>query len=150
MTKKSAFITLLFFLLPMLAAAAIPDIKFRRLDTRDGLSNSQVNSVLRDIRGNVWLGTQFGLCRYDGYRFKTFYSYERDTMTLRNNRIDEIQEAHDGRLWLDHGMNYSVYAETSNGMLMVSMLGELDVVIDDSETPADDDIEEAVMMDQEE
>jgi hypothetical protein len=40
MTKKSAFITLLFFLLPMLAAAAIPDIKFRRLDTRDGLSNS--------------------------------------------------------------------------------------------------------------
>ena len=109
MTKKSAFITLLFFLLPMLAAAAIPDIKFRRLDTRDGLSNSQVNSVLRDIRGNVWLGTQFGLCRYDGYRFKTFYSYERDTMTLRNNRIDEIQEAHDGRLWLDHGMNYSVY-----------------------------------------
>ena len=46
MTKKSAFITLLFFLLPMLAAAAIPDIKFRRLDTRDGLSNSQVhNSV---------------------------------------------------------------------------------------------------------
>lgn len=93
----------------MVAMAIIPDVKFRRLDTRDGLSNSQVNSILRDTRGYVWLGTQFGLCRYDGYRFKTFYSYERDTMTLRSNRIDEIQEAHDGRLWLDHGMNYSVY-----------------------------------------
>ncbi|MBQ9230435.1 MAG: hypothetical protein IJ190_04545 [Prevotella sp.] len=89
--------------------AVIPDVKFRRLDTRDGLSNSQVNSILRDSHGHIWLGTQFGLCRYDGYRFKTFYSYERDTTTLRSNRVDEIQEAYDGKLWLDHGMNYSVY-----------------------------------------
>ncbi|MBQ9678409.1 MAG: hypothetical protein IJV44_09775 [Prevotella sp.] len=89
--------------------AVIPDVKFRRLDTRNGLSNSQVNSILRDSHGHIWLGTQFGLCRYDGYRFKTFYSYERDTTTLRSNRVDEIQEAYDGKLWLDHGMNYSVY-----------------------------------------
>lgn len=109
MTKKSVLITILMLVLPLVAMAVIPDVKFRRLDTRDGLSNSQVNCILRDSHGNVWLATQFGLCRYDGYRFKTFYSYERDTMTLRNNRIDEIQEAHDGRLWLDHGMNYSIY-----------------------------------------
>ena len=89
--------------------AVISDVKFRRIDTRDGLSNSQVNSVLRDSRGNVWLATQFGLCRYDGYRIKPFYSYERDTMTLRSNRVDEIQEDYYGKLWLDHGMNYSVY-----------------------------------------
>ena len=109
MTKKSVYITLLMLVVPFVAMAVIPDVKFRRLDTRDGLSNSQVNSILRDSRGRVWLGTQFGLCRYDGYRFKTFYSYERDTTTLRSNRVDEIQEAFDGKLWLDHGMNYSVY-----------------------------------------
>ena len=96
-------------MMTMVAMAIIPDVKFRRLDTRDGLANSQVNSILRDSRGYVWLGTQFGLCRYDGYRFKTFYSYERDTTTLRSHRIDEIQEDYDGRLWLDHGMNYSIY-----------------------------------------
>lgn len=109
MTKKSVYITLLMLVVPFVAMAVIPDVKFRRLDTRDGLSNSQVNSILRDSHGHIWLGTQFGLCRYDGYRFKTFYSYERDTTTLRSNRVDEIQEAYDGKLWLDHGMNYSVY-----------------------------------------
>lgn len=110
MTRKSFLILLfLLFIVPYTAMAVIPDVKFRRLDTRDGLSNSQVNSILRDSRGNVWLGTQFGLCRYDGYRFRTFYSFERDTLTLRSNRIDEIQEGHDGKLWLDHGMNYSLY-----------------------------------------
>ncbi len=95
--------------LPLLAQAVIPDIRFRRLDTRDGLSNSQVNCFLRDSRGFVWLPTPFGLCRYDGYRFRTFYSYEQDTTTIRSNRVNMVMEAYDGRLWLDHGMNYAVY-----------------------------------------
>ena len=89
-------------------AWSIPDVKFKRLDTRDGLANSQVNGMLRDSHGFMWFATPFGLCRYDGYRFRNFYSYERDTMTLRNNRVDKVMEAYDGRLWLDHGMNYSV------------------------------------------
>ena len=95
--------------LPILAQAMIPDIRFRRLDTRDGLSNSQVNCILRDSRGFVWLPTPFGLCRYDGYRFRTFYSYESDTTTIRSNRVTAVMEAFDGRLWLDHGFNYAVY-----------------------------------------
>jgi len=109
MTRKSCCLTFFLLVLPFVAMAVIPDVKFRRIDTRDGLSNSQVNSVLRDSRGHVWLATQFGLCRYDGYRIKPFYSFERDTLTLRSNRIDEIQEDFEGKLWLDHGMNYSVY-----------------------------------------
>ena len=76
--------------LPILAQAMIPDIRFRRLDTRDGLSNSQVNCILRDSRGFVWLPTPFGLCRYDGYRFRTFYSYESDTTTIRSNSVTAV------------------------------------------------------------
>lgn len=90
-------------------AGIIPDMKFRRLDTREGLSNSMVNSILRDSRGYVWLGTGYGLNRYDGYRIRTYFSYDKDTTSLRNNRVDEIQEGYGGRLWLKQGMNYSVY-----------------------------------------
>ena len=98
-------------LLPPVTAQTtlIPDMKFRRLDTREGLSNSQVNSILRDSQGYVWFGTGYGLNRYDGYRVRTFYSYDKDTTSLRNNRVDEIQEAHGGRLWLKQGMSYSMY-----------------------------------------
>ena len=85
------------------------DMKFCHLDTRHGLSNSQVNCILQDSHGFVWICTSFGLCRYDGYRFQNYFSYERDTMTLRSNRVDDIQEAFDGKLWLNHGMSYSVY-----------------------------------------
>lgn len=89
--------------------AAIDDIKFSRLDTRDGLSNSQILCVKRDSKGLVWIGTPYGLNRYDGYRIKTFYSYAKDTTTLRNNYVDEIYEAYDGKLWLKQGMAYTIF-----------------------------------------
>ena len=96
-------------ILAIASAGIIPDMKFRRLDTREGLSNSMVSSILRDSRGYVWLGTGYGLNRYDGYRVRTYFSYDKDTTSLRNNRVDEIQEGYGGRLWLKQGMNYSVY-----------------------------------------
>ena len=107
---KRLFYLLTIILLPItISAGVIPDLKFRRLDTREGLSNSTVASILRDSRGYVWLGTGYGLNRYDGYRVRTYFSYDKDTTSLRNNRVDEIQEGYGGRLWLKQGMNYSVY-----------------------------------------
>ena len=108
MIRKS-FLLLAVLLLSLFAEAAVPDIKFRRLDTRNGLSNSQVNCVYRDSRGFVWVGTAYGLNRYDGYRVKTFFSNMRDTTTMRDNYTDQIMEDIEGRLWLKQGMNYCVY-----------------------------------------
>ena len=91
------------------ANAVIPDMKFRRLDARDGLSNSQINYMFQDSRGFIWIGTSYGLNRYDGYRFRTYYSDPSDSTTLRNNYVDQIWEDGDGKLWLKQGMNYSVF-----------------------------------------
>ena len=87
----------------------IPDMKFRRLDTRDGLSNSQINYIFQDSKGFVWIATSYGLNRYDGYRFRTYYSDASDSTTLRNNYVDYIWEDQDGRLWLRQGMNFCVF-----------------------------------------
>lgn len=87
----------------------IPDMKFRRLDTQNGLSSSQVNCIAKDSRGYVWIGTPYGLNRYDGYRVKTFYSNKRDTTSMRDNYTDQIYEDSNGKLWMRQGMNYCVY-----------------------------------------
>lgn len=100
---------LMFCLGASAASTVIPDMKFRRLDTRDGLSNSQVNYMFQDSKGLVWIGTSYGLDRYDGYRFRTFYSDPNDTTTLRNNYVDLIWEDSKGRLWLRQGMNFSIF-----------------------------------------
>ena len=64
--RKSRYIILLALLWSLALHAGNPEMKFRRLDTRNGLSNSQVNCVYRDSRGFVWIGTAYGLNRYDG------------------------------------------------------------------------------------
>ena len=87
----------------------IPDMKFRRLDTRDGLSNSSINYLFQDSKGYIWIGTAYGLNRYDGYRFRTFYNDPNDTTTLRSNYVDLIWEDVNGNIWLKQGMNYSIF-----------------------------------------
>ena len=111
MNMRRLFISLMLALTVAASAVTtpIPDMKFRRLDTRDGLSSSQVNCVFQDSKGYVWIGTPYGLNRYDGYRFKTFYSNIRDTTSMRDNYTDQIFEAFDGKLWLKQNMNYCVY-----------------------------------------
>lgn len=97
--------------------AVVPDMKFRRLDTRDGLSNTQVNCIFRDSRGLVWIGTPYGLNRYDGYRIRCYYSQTKDTTTLFKSFVEEVQEDFDGSLWLRHGVQYSIFdpvTETCN------------------------------------
>ena len=106
------FLTTIMFLCCLGASAAstvIPDMKFRRLDSRDGLSNSQINYMFQDSKGIIWVGTPYGFNRYDGYRFRIFYSDPNDTTTLRNNYVDMIWEDINGKFWLKQGMNYSIF-----------------------------------------
>ena len=67
-------VALLSFLTMSTIASNLSELKFRRIDTRNGLSNSQANCVLKDSRGYVWIGTQYGLNRFDGFRVRSFYS----------------------------------------------------------------------------
>lgn len=38
----------------------------------NGLSNNRVNAIIQDKNGFMWFGTDDGLCRFDGIRFKTY------------------------------------------------------------------------------
>src|SRR6266478_2375966 len=48
------------------------DIRFTRLSTENGLSQTRVSQIVQDDQGFMWFGTQYGLNRYDGYKFKIF------------------------------------------------------------------------------
>ena len=72
---------------PAVLKAQDRNIRFEQLSLEDGLSQSVVNSVYQDSRGFIWIGTQDGLNRYDGYKFKV-YEYDPDNETsLSENYI---------------------------------------------------------------
>lgn len=98
---------------PLQMRAALQNIEFTSLNNRDGLSNSQVNAILKDKTGYVWFGTQSGLNRFDGFRMKTFLYSATNQTSLANNYVDELQEDNEGKIWVHTSVGYCVYDPTT-------------------------------------
>jgi len=82
---------------------------FVRLDNTHGLSNNQVECVFKDSRGFMWIGTNFGLNRYDGNQIKVYKSIKNDTTSLLYNAVSKIQEDVNGNLWIIGNPNTIVF-----------------------------------------
>lgn len=90
-------------------ASGIADMKFSRMNSRDGLSCGAVNCVYKDSTGYLWIGTNFGLNRYDGTRVKTFYHDPNDSTSLAFNTVERIQCDYRGWLWLNQYTSYCTF-----------------------------------------
>jgi signal transduction histidine kinase/ligand-binding sensor domain-containing protein len=88
---------LFFLLLPGWLPAQYP---IRHLSLRDGLSNAEVHSLLRDSRGFAWVGTRSGLDRLDGRRFRNYASSKTDSSTVGGGAVRGLVEVASGDLWL--------------------------------------------------
>ena len=78
------------FLTAVVASHAESLYSFRSLTTADGLSSSTVKCMLVDSKGFLWIGTDMGLDRYDGY--------EVEPMLKEREAIDELQEDAQGNI----------------------------------------------------
>ncbi len=75
-------------------------IKFDRLTLADGLSQVSGNAILQDSKGFIWIGTQDGLNRHDGYRVEVFKHDPADPDSLAGNYILGLYQDRRGRLWI--------------------------------------------------
>jgi PAS domain S-box-containing protein len=76
------------------------DIRFARLSTPEGLSQTKVGQIVQDDQGFMWFGTQYGLNRYDGYNFKLFVHDPRNSNSLSGVYINALFKDRDGALWV--------------------------------------------------
>lgn len=68
-----------------------PYIRFRHIDTDDGLSHNGITSMHQDRRGFIWIGTRDGLNLYNGTSIKTYRYDKYDTTGLYDNSILRIE-----------------------------------------------------------
>jgi signal transduction histidine kinase/ligand-binding sensor domain-containing protein/CheY-like chemotaxis protein/HPt (histidine-containing phosphotransfer) domain-containing protein len=73
---------------------------FEHLTMRDGLSQSTVNCIFQDSRGYIWLGTENGLDRYDGYSVREYRRERGNPHALASDYIWTIAEDKEGNLWV--------------------------------------------------
>ncbi|MCB1602903.1 MAG: hypothetical protein KDI66_23000, partial [Xanthomonadales bacterium] len=75
-------------------------VQFEHLNIEDGLSQNAGLAIFQDSRGYLWIGTQDGLNRFDGYSFKIYKHDPNDPNSLSHNSILSITEDKDGNLWI--------------------------------------------------
>jgi len=80
--------------------------RFERLGIEDGLSQITTMAICQDSQGFLWIGTQDGLNKYDGYTFTVYRNDPTDPTSLSTNVIYDILEDAEGDLWLgtDRGL----------------------------------------------
>ena len=92
---KHPVILLFFFLIIPLKAERI-----RLFTPDDGLSNSHITKICQDSQGYIWIATENGLNKFNGYSFTTFSEQSDDSTSLKGNYVYSILEDSHGNFWV--------------------------------------------------
>ena len=85
-----------------IAGYAQPDLspfRFEHLTVNEGLSHSDAMAVVQDQEGFIWIATNKGVNRYDGYEIKPYLLPIDNENGLSNNRVRTLYVTAQGIIW---------------------------------------------------
>jgi ligand-binding sensor domain-containing protein/two-component sensor histidine kinase len=85
-----------------------------QITTEEGLPNQTIYSVVQDQKGFIWLGTDAGLYRYDGVRYKEYKSpYQ------KSRSVTGLTLAQNGRLYM-YNFNGQIFYIEKDSLFFLS------------------------------
>lgn len=114
--RKKPIITILTLLLSVWSTCTVlaSEPVFRNMTSTDGLSGLLVNTLYKDTRGYVWIGTDNGLDRFDGMRVRN-YTFSGVGQTMKK-RVSSVAVTRRGTLYAGNGLGLWV-EDGGNGKL---------------------------------
>jgi len=107
-------VVILLFAINQTGFSQDPNYKFRHITEEDGLPSVNIQSILRDSHGFLWIGTQSGLCKYDGNSITVFTEVDNDSTSIPGNYIRDLEEKEDSNLWVATTNGLCLYNKNSN------------------------------------
>jgi signal transduction histidine kinase/ligand-binding sensor domain-containing protein/DNA-binding response OmpR family regulator len=89
-------------------------IIFERFSTKDGLPNNTIQDIVQDADGYIWLATEDGIMRYDGYKMLTYSNISGDSTSLSQNRVEKLFVDFKGDLWIGSKSDLDRYNPACN------------------------------------
>ena len=86
---RHPFLALLLGMFLLLPTAVHGDYRYQNLTMNDGLAANAVRNIVQDKYGYMWLGTDNGLCRYDGVRVLTYHIPDKQLNRFCDYRLEE-------------------------------------------------------------
>lgn len=84
----------------LISLNANASLRFQTLSLEHGLPQATALSLLQDQQGFIWIGTEDGLARYDGYELRVFKNDPDQVHSLSHNYISTLSEDRDGGIWI--------------------------------------------------
>ncbi len=103
--KKYLLLLFLLFSVVISSSQSHENIIFSNLQKKDGLPNNNIHSITKDKLGFLWIGTNDGLCRYDGPGNIKVIRQDKEGQrkqgsSLKSNIIRALHCDHEGILWV--------------------------------------------------
>ena len=103
--------------------------KFDYYDISNGLSQNQANVIFQTENGYVYVGSQGGLDRFDGYNFKYYSHNPSDSTTIPFGWVNSINEDSQKNLWIGTSRGNVGYLNSNNKWKRVYLKGMEDIEI---------------------
>jgi diguanylate cyclase (GGDEF)-like protein len=100
LVRAVAVLCLLLAAVPAQAQSRPGLVSFERVAMPDDVPAHLSTAMAQDRRGLIWIGTQDGVVRYDGYAYKVFRPKAGDATTLGGSYVRALLAARDGRVWV--------------------------------------------------
>lgn len=97
------------------AHAQSSSFKFRNYSVVDGLPENSGTSLIQTKDGYVWIGTQGGLARTDGYELISFVPNPDDSTSLSDASVFALFEDRSGALWVGTTNGLNLYEPWKRG-----------------------------------
>ncbi|MBC3875966.1 diguanylate cyclase [Undibacterium sp. LX15W] len=102
--------------------SSMADMVFRHLSTSQGLPQFSATVVAQDGEGYIWVGTQGGLARWDGYRFRNYLPIPNDPTSLPDNYVMSMYNDKHNRLWVGtNGGGVARYDDRTDSFVRVPL-----------------------------
>src|SRR5579859_6464952 len=118
------FFCLLSILDLFLSIPSYAQLQFKVFDTESGLSNNLTTRIVQDRTGYLWVGTLYGLNRFDGYSFKAFRHNSNDDNSIADNRISALAVDKLNRIWIGGALGITCYEPEKNLFTHYKLLGD--------------------------
>lgn len=118
--KFSRFVTIIITMITALSLSGNPLVKQWNTDE---IGARYFFSMSQDKNGFIWIGTDYGLIRFDGTRFKTYTHDDDDSTSINENTVKRIVISNDGTMWVGTGDGIHRYQPEADNFTLIKLPG---------------------------
>lgn len=105
---------------PKTTSPIAPKLHLANYSINDGLSLNSITAFAQTPDGFMWIGSEDGLNRFDGYEFKIFKRKTGELTSLPDNMINTMFVDSRGRLWIGTQRGLALYNSVNENFSRVS------------------------------